>query len=86
MRQYMETFPKEFLAAFGMTGVLSDPGVFYTTYIASWLWPIMAAAAALITGTRAVAPTWTAASWTCRSRPGSRASGTSRRRSARRPL
>jgi ABC-2 type transport system permease protein len=55
MRSYMETFPKEFLAAFGMTGVLSDPGVFYTTYIASWLWPIMAAAAALLAGTRPVA-------------------------------
>jgi ABC-2 type transport system permease protein len=55
MRQYMDTFPKEFLAAFGMTGLLSDPGFFFTTYIASWLWPIMAAAAGLITGTRAVA-------------------------------
>ena len=55
MRQYMETFPKEFLAAFGMTGLLSDPGVFFTTYIGSWLWPIVAAAAGLITGTRAVA-------------------------------
>jgi beta-exotoxin I transport system permease protein len=52
---YMETFPKEFLAAFGMTGLLSDPGVFFTTYIASWLWPIIAAAAGLLVGTRAVA-------------------------------
>lgn len=49
---YMETFPKEFFAAFGMTGRLSDPGVFYTTYIASWLWPIMAAVVALLIGTR----------------------------------
>jgi ABC-type transport system involved in multi-copper enzyme maturation permease subunit len=55
MAQYMNTFPKEFLAAFGMTGVLSDPGVFYTTYISSWLWPIIATAAALLLGTRAVA-------------------------------
>ncbi len=52
---YMETFPKEFLAAFGMTGLLSDPGVFFTTYIGSWLWPIVAAAAGLLAGTRAVA-------------------------------
>jgi ABC-2 type transport system permease protein len=52
---YMETFPKEFLAAFGMTGLLSDPGVFFTTYIGSWLWPIIAAAAALLLGTRPVA-------------------------------
>lgn len=55
MSEYMNTFPKEFLAAFGMTGVLSDPGVFYTTYISSWLWPIIAAAAALLIGTRAAA-------------------------------
>lgn len=55
MMQYLQTMPKEFLAAFGMTGVLSDPGVFYTTYIASWLWPIIAAAAALLHATRAVA-------------------------------
>src|SRR5512143_1052188 len=55
MRQYMDTFPKEFLAAFGMTGLLSDPGVFFTTYIASWLWPIIAAAAGLVIGTRPVA-------------------------------
>jgi beta-exotoxin I transport system permease protein len=52
---YMETFPKEFLAAFGMTGLLSDPGVFFTTYIASWLWPIVAATAGLLAGTRTVA-------------------------------
>ncbi len=55
MTQYVNTLPKEFLAAFGMTGVLSDPGVFYTTYISSWLWPIIATAAALLLGTRAVA-------------------------------
>jgi ABC-2 type transport system permease protein len=55
MTEYMRTFPKGFLAAFGMTGVLSDPGVFFTTYIASWLWPIIATAAALLLGTRAVA-------------------------------
>jgi ABC-2 type transport system permease protein len=55
MRAYMETFPKEFLAAFGMTGSLADPGIFFTTYISSWLWPIIAAAAGLIIGTRAVA-------------------------------
>jgi ABC-2 type transport system permease protein len=51
-RAYMETFPKEFLAAFGMTGSLSDPGIFFTTYISSWLWPIMAAVLALLLGTR----------------------------------
>ncbi|MEW6225362.1 MAG: ABC transporter permease subunit [Chloroflexota bacterium] len=55
IRQYMEAFPEGFLAAFGMSGILSDPGVFFTTYIASWLWPIIAATAALLTGTRLVA-------------------------------
>ncbi len=55
VQQYMDAFPKEFMAAFGMTGSLSDPGVFFTTYISSWLWPIIAAAAGLLTGTRAVA-------------------------------
>ncbi len=55
MQEYMDIFPKEFMAAFGMTGALSDPGVFFTTYIASWLWPIIAAVAGLLAGTRAVA-------------------------------
>ena len=55
MQQYLQTFPKEFLAAFGMTGLLSDPGVFFTTYISSWLWPIVAAIGGLLIGTRAVA-------------------------------
>jgi ABC-2 type transport system permease protein len=55
MQEYMRTFPKEFLAAFGMTGLLSDPGVFFTTYVASWMWPIVAAVAGLLLGTRAVA-------------------------------
>jgi ABC-2 type transport system permease protein len=52
---YMAIFPKEFLAAFGMTGSLSDPGVFFTTYIGSMLWPIVAAIAAIIMATRPLA-------------------------------
>jgi len=55
MTQYMQTFPQEFLAAFGMTGSLSDPGIFYTTYVSSWLWPVMAAVVALLFGTRVAA-------------------------------
>jgi ABC-2 type transport system permease protein len=55
IRGYIEAFPPEFLAAFGMTGLLSDPGVFFQTYIASWLWPIVAGAAGIIVGTRAAA-------------------------------
>jgi ABC-2 type transport system permease protein len=55
MQQYLRTFPKEFLAAFGMTGLLSDHGVFFSTYVSSWLWPIVSAVAALMAGTRVVA-------------------------------
>lgn len=55
IEDYMNAFPAEFLAAFGMTGTLSDPGVFFTTYVGSWLWPIMAAVAALLAGTRVAA-------------------------------
>lgn len=54
-QQYMNTFPEEFLVAFGMTGSLGDPGVFFTTYVSSWLWPIMAAIAAILGGTRVAA-------------------------------
>jgi ABC-2 type transport system permease protein len=52
---YMAIFPKEFLAAFGMTGSLADPGVFFTTYIGSMLWPVIAAIAAIIMATRPLA-------------------------------
>jgi len=52
---YMKIFPKELLAAFGMTGSLADPGVFFTTYIGSMLWPVVAAIAAIILATRPVA-------------------------------
>ena len=55
MEEYMKLLPEGFLAAFGMTGSLSDPGVFFTTYVGSWLWPIMAAAAAMLFGTRVAA-------------------------------
>lgn len=52
---YMAIFPKEYLAAFGMTGSLADPGVFFTTYVGGMLWPIVAAIAAIILATRPVA-------------------------------
>jgi ABC-2 type transport system permease protein len=52
---YMAVFPKGMLAAFGMDGTLSDHGVFFNTYIASMLWPIVAAMAGIILGTRMVA-------------------------------
>jgi ABC-2 type transport system permease protein len=52
---YMKIFPKELLAAFGMTGSLADPGVFFGTYISSMLWPVVAAIVAIILATRPVA-------------------------------
>ena len=55
LAQYMDLFPKQFLAAFGMEGSLADPGVFFTTYLGSWLWPILAALAAIVLATRPTA-------------------------------
>ena len=52
---YMAVLPKGMLAAFGLEGTLSNHGVFFNTYIAGMLWPIVAAMAAIILGTRMVA-------------------------------
>lgn len=52
---YLKLFPEGFLAAFGMEGNLADPGVFFTTYVGSWLWPIMAALAGIVLASRPVA-------------------------------
>jgi ABC-2 type transport system permease protein len=52
---YMAVFPKGMLAAFGMEGTLSNHGIFFNTYIGGLLWPIVAAIAAAILGTRQVA-------------------------------
>lgn len=52
---YMKIFPKELLAAFGMTGSLADPGIFFSTYVGGMLWPITAAIAAIVLATRPVA-------------------------------
>lgn len=53
--EIMKIYPKEFMAAFGMTGSLADHGVFFTTYIGSFLWPLIAAIAAIIVATRTTA-------------------------------
>lgn len=55
LEDYMKILPKELLAAFGMSGNLTDPGVFFTTYIGSFLWPVIAAMGAVILATRPVA-------------------------------
>jgi ABC-2 type transport system permease protein len=52
IEDYMKLFPKEIMAAFGMTGSLADPGIFFTTYIGSFLWPVVAAIAAIVLATR----------------------------------
>lgn len=55
LEQYLEVFPEEFLIAFGMTGSLADPGVFFTTYVGSYVWPIVAALGGIVLATRPVA-------------------------------
>jgi ABC-2 type transport system permease protein len=55
LEDYMKILPKELLAAFGMSGTLTDPGVFFSTYIGSFLWPVIAAVAAILLATRPVA-------------------------------
>ena len=55
IEDYMKLFPKEFMAAFGMTGSLADPGIFFTTYIGSFLWPVVAAIGAIVLATRPTA-------------------------------
>jgi ABC-type transport system involved in multi-copper enzyme maturation permease subunit len=52
---YMAVLPKGMLAAFGLEGGLSNHGVFFNTYIAGMLWPIVAAIAGIILGTRMAA-------------------------------
>jgi ABC-2 type transport system permease protein len=52
---YMAVLPKGMLAAFGLEGGLSNHGVFFNTYIAGMLWPIVTAIAGTILGTRMVA-------------------------------
>jgi ABC-2 type transport system permease protein len=56
LEDYLNILPKEFLAAFGIEGGgLADPGVFFSTYIGAWLWPVLAALAAILLATRPVA-------------------------------
>ncbi len=55
LEEYMKIFPKEFMAAFGMTGSLGQPGIFFQTYIGIWLWPILAAIVGILAATRPVA-------------------------------
>jgi hypothetical protein len=51
----MEIYPKELMAAFGITGSLGDPGTFINSYIFQFLWPLTAAIVAILTATRLAA-------------------------------
>jgi hypothetical protein len=51
----LEMYPKELMAAFGIVGSLSDPGVFLNSYVFQFLWPLVAAIVAIILGTRVAA-------------------------------
>ncbi len=55
--EILKIWPKELLAAFGMEAGLglADPGVFFNTYIASMVWPIVAAIAGILLATRPTA-------------------------------
>lgn len=55
LEDYLKILPEGMLAAFGMSGKLTDPGVFFSTYIGSFLWPVIAALGAIILATRPVA-------------------------------
>ncbi len=55
LEDYMSIFPKPLLAVFGMEGSLGDHGIFFNTYLGSMLWPIVAAIAGAVLGTRTVA-------------------------------
>lgn len=45
-------YPKELMAAFGISGSLGDPGVFLNSYVFQFLWPLVAAIGAIIPATR----------------------------------
>lgn len=55
MEEYLKIFPKELMIAFGMSGSLADPGIFFNTYIATFLWPLMAGMVGIVVATRPVA-------------------------------
>lgn len=48
-------YPKELMAAFGISGSLGDPGTFVNSYIYQFLWPLVAAIAGILAATRIAA-------------------------------
>jgi ABC-2 type transport system permease protein len=55
MDEYLKIFPPEFMKAFGLTGSIADPGIFFHTYIATFLWPVVAAMLGILVATRPIA-------------------------------
>jgi hypothetical protein len=51
-REMLDIYPRELMAAFGITGDLGDPGVFINSYIFQFLWPLVAAIVAILLATR----------------------------------
>lgn len=48
----LAVYPKELMAAFGIKGSLGDPGTFINSYVFQFLWPLVAAIAAILLATR----------------------------------
>ena len=51
-QKLLEIYPKELMAAFGISGSLGDPGTFLNSYVFQFLWPLVAAIAAILLATR----------------------------------
>ena len=51
-QQMLEIYPKELMAAFGITGDFGAPGTFINSYIYQFLWPLVAAIAGILLATR----------------------------------
>ena len=51
----LQIYPKELMAAFGLSGSLGDPGTFLNSYIFQFLWPLVAAIVAILMATRPAA-------------------------------
>lgn len=54
-KKLFDVYPKEILLAFGIEGDFADPGVFLSGYVYNFLWPLIAAIAAIALGTRVAA-------------------------------
>jgi ABC-2 type transport system permease protein len=51
----LKVWPKEMMAAFNITGNMTEVGTFFNVYVFLMIWPVVAAIGAIFLGTRAVA-------------------------------